>query len=64
VIWSKATCSDDAVHMRMMLQPLVPGMKHAEESNLRTEVSWVASDLLESFGAGAEEQAVQDALVL
>lgn len=50
--------------MRMMLQPLVPGMKHAEESNLRTEVSWVASDLLESFGAGAEEQAVQDALVL
>src|SRR5580704_7239248 len=38
VILSKATCSDDAVHMRMMLQPLVPGMEHAEEADLRTEV--------------------------
>jgi hypothetical protein len=64
VIWSQATCSDDAVHMRMMLQPLVPGMEHAEEADLRTEVPRVASDLLESFGAGAKEQAVQDALVL
>ena len=63
-IWSKATCGNDTVNMRMMLQPLVPGMKHAEEADLRTEVPRVASNLLESFGTGAEDQAIQDALVL
>jgi len=64
VIWSKATCSDNGVHMRMMLQALVPGMEHAEEADLRPEMSRVASDLLKSFGTGPKEQAVQDALVL
>ena len=64
MIRSEAASSDHAVNMRMMLQPLVPGMEHAEEADLRTEVPRVASDLLESFGTGAKQQAVQDALVL
>jgi hypothetical protein len=38
-------------------------MEHAEEADLCPEMPRVASDLLESFRAGAKEQAVQDALV-
>jgi hypothetical protein len=33
--------------MGMMLQPLVPGMEHAEEADLRAEVAgilWLVSD--------------------
>jgi hypothetical protein len=29
----------------MMLEPLVPGMEHAEEADLRAEVAGIASDL-------------------
>jgi hypothetical protein len=64
MVRSKAAGSDHAVDMWMVLQALVPGMEHAEETDLCAEVSWVTSDLLESFSAGAEEKAVQDALVL
>ena len=41
----ESACGDDAVDMRMMLQSLVPGMEHAEEADLRTEVPRIASDL-------------------
>ena len=36
---------EHAMDMGMMLQSLVPGMEHAEETDLRTEVAWIASDL-------------------
>jgi hypothetical protein len=39
-------------------------MKHAEEADLCAELSRITSDLLKSLSAGAEEKAVQDALVL
>jgi hypothetical protein len=64
MVRSEAAGGDHAVDMRMVLQPLVPRMEDAEEADLCAEVSWVTSDLLESFSAGAEEKAVQDALVL
>ena len=35
MIRCKAAGGDDAVHVRMMLQPLVPGVEHAEEADLR-----------------------------
>jgi hypothetical protein len=45
VVGSKAASSGNAVDMGMMLQPLVPGMEHAEEADLRAEVAGIASDL-------------------
>ena len=34
VAGSEAASGDRAVHMRMMLQSLIPGMEHAEEADL------------------------------
>ena len=48
----------------MMLQTLVPGVEHAEEADLSTEVPGIAGDLQESCGAGAKQQVVKDAFVL
>src|SRR5216683_1650037 len=39
-------------------------MEHAEEADLRAEVSGIASDLKQGGGTGLEEQAVDHALVL
>ena len=50
--------------MGMMLQSLVPGMEHAEESDLGSKVSWIASDLQQRGGAGAEQQSIDQPLVL
>ena len=64
VVGSKAASSGNAVDMGMMLQALVPGMEHAEEADLCTEVAGIASDLEQGRGAGLEEQVVDHALVL
>jgi hypothetical protein len=45
VVRRKAAGGDHAVDMGMMLQPLVPGMEHAEEADLSSKVAWIASDL-------------------
>jgi hypothetical protein len=41
-----------------------PGMEHAEEADLRAEVTRIASDLKQRCGAGLKEQVVDDTLVL
>ena len=64
VIGSEAAGGGYAVDMGMMLQPLVPGMEHAEEADLCAEVAGIASDLEQGRGAGLEEQVVDHALVL
>jgi len=48
----------------MMLQSLVPGMEHAEEADLGSKVTGIAGDLQQGFGAGAEQQVVDQSLVL
>ena len=64
VIGSEAARGSHAVDMGMMLQPLVPGVEHAEEADFRAEVAGIASDLQQACGTGLEEQVVDDALVL
>jgi glyoxylase-like metal-dependent hydrolase (beta-lactamase superfamily II) len=64
VLRSKATRRDHAVDMGMMLQSLVPGMQHAEEPDLGSEVPGIAGDLEQGSSAGVEEQAVNQPLVL
>ena len=43
---------------------LTPGVQHAEEADLGSEMSGIASDFEKGFRAGAEQQIVDDLLVL
>jgi len=64
VTWGEAARGDHAVHMRMMLQPLIPGMEHAEEADLGTEMARIGGDLHKSFGAGVKQQVADQLFVL
>src|ERR1700683_4127408 len=55
VIWSQTASGNYAVNMRMMLQSLVPGMEHAEEADLRAEMTRIAGDLQQSCGTGVKQ---------
>src|SRR6266498_2466902 len=55
VVRSKTAGSQYAMDMRMMLQPLVPGMEHAEEADLGSQVAWIAGDLQQSCSADAKQ---------
>ncbi len=55
VVWSESAGSKHTVNMRMMLQPLVPGMEHAEEADLCAKVAGIASDLKQSLSAGRKQ---------
>src|SRR5256885_15138951 len=52
------------MNMRMNFEFLAPGMQHAEEANLCAEVSRIASHFEKGFGTGAEQEIVEDLLVL
>src|ERR1700731_1301148 len=43
---------------------LAPGVQHAEEANLCAEMSRIASDFQKGVGTGAEQEIVEDLLVL
>jgi hypothetical protein len=50
--------------MGMKVEFLAPGMQHAEEANLCAEVSRIAGHFEKGFRTGAEQQTVEDLLVL
>src|SRR6202035_3464295 len=52
--------------MDMGMEPelLIPGVQHGEEANFRAEVSRIASDFEKCFRTGAEQQIVDDFLIL
>jgi hypothetical protein len=50
--------------MGMMLQPLIPGMEQAEEADLGSKVSRIASNLEQSGRTAAEQQAIDQPPVL
>jgi len=50
--------------VRMNFEFLAPGVQHAEETNVGAEVSGIASDFEKGLGAGAEQETVEDLLVL
>src|SRR5208282_5147651 len=64
VIGGESAGGNDTVDMRMKLEFLIPGVKHAEEADLGPEMGWIARYLLQGFGAGPEQQTVDDLLVL
>src|SRR5215470_14140458 len=53
-----------AMNMGMEAKPLVPGMQHAEETDLCTQVSRIASHLEKGFCTGTEQQVVEDLFIL
>ena len=52
------------MNVRMMLKILSPGVEHAEEADLRAEMLGIGGDLQQGRGAGAEQEIVDDLLVL
>ena len=48
----------------MVFEFLIPGVQHAEETDISTEVLGIAGDFKQGFGTGAEQQTVNDLLVL
>jgi len=64
VIAGESAGGNDTVDMGMELEFLVPGMKHAEEADVSTEMGGVARDFQQGFGAGPEQQTVDDFPVL
>ena len=63
-IESQAAGGNNVVDMGMMLEVLSPGVEHAEESDIRSHVLWVASQFEHRRGAGAIEQIIEQPLVL
>jgi hypothetical protein len=52
MIEGKTTSGDYAVDMRMMLQALIPGVKHTKKADVGTEMARIAGDLQQAFGFG------------
>ena len=50
--------------MRVLQKVLPPGMKNTEEANLRAEVLGVGGDFQQRVGTRAEQEIVQQFLVL
>jgi len=48
----------------MMLQALIPGMEHGEEADLGAQVTRIAGNLQQGFGAGVKQQAIDQPFVL
>src|SRR5271169_5799871 len=64
VIQRESTGGEHAMDMGMMLEPLIPGVQHAEETDLGAHVSGIARNFEQGCGASAEQQVVDDLLVL
>src|ERR1700726_1473582 len=64
VIAGESAGGNDTVDMGVKLEFLVPGMEHAEEADLGTEMGGIARDLQQGFGAGPEQQTIDEFSVL
>ncbi len=64
VIEGESAGGSDAMDVGMMFHFLTRGMEHAEEADLGAETFGIASDLDQRCSAGAEQQTVDDFLVL
>ena len=64
VIPRDATSGDDAVHVGVMLQLLIPGVEDAEESDLGAEMPGVRGNLINVSGARAKQQVIDHFFIL
>src|SRR6266542_6142069 len=52
------------MQVRMMLQGLSPGMKHAKEADPGAQALWVGGDLEQGLGSRPKQQVIDDSFVL
>src|SRR5262249_58830303 len=64
VIEREAAGGNDDMEMRMEPEFLIPGVQHAEETNLCTEVSRIASHFEKCFRADTKQEIVEDLFVV
>ena len=64
VVRSETAGGQHAVDMGMMLQSLVPGMEHAEEADLGSEVARIAGDLQQGCSTGVKQQVIDQPFIL
>ena len=50
--------------MRVQVEFLTPGVQHAEEANFCAKMLGIAGDFEKRFSAGAEQEIVDDLLIL
>ena len=60
----QTTSGDHAMHMRVVQQILAPRVEHTQKTDLRSEMFGVGGNLQQRGGAGAEQEIVDDPLVL
>ena len=64
MIGGEAAGRNHTMQMGMMLEFLTPGMEHAEEADFGAEMAGIARHFEQRFGTGAEQEIVDDLLVL
>ena len=64
MVGGESAGGDHTMDMRMMLQLLVPSVKDTEEADLGAQMPGMACDFEQGLGAGAEQQIVENLLVL
>ena len=62
VVRSKPSPGDDAVHMNMVIQFLVPGMEHLDDARLCPKV-FLSRQFQKGFGTAFMEQPVEKLLI-
>ena len=60
---SEPSPGDDAVHMDMVIQFLVPGMEYLDDPGPRPKVFWVVGQFQKGFSAAFMEQPVEKLLI-
>ena len=50
--------------MRVLIEPLAPGMQHAEKTDLCAQVFGVGRNLQHGLGTGSKQQGIDDLLVV
>ena len=63
-IGGESTGGHHAMHMRVKFEFLTPGVQHAEEADLCAEMFGIAGNFEQCFRTGAEQEIVDDLLVL
>jgi hypothetical protein len=64
VIGGETARRNHAVDMGVMLQVLSPGVEHAERADVCAEMLGSGRNFQEGRGAGLEERAIEEALIL
>ena len=63
MVASKPSSGDDAVHMDMVIQFLVPSVEHLDDPRLRPKILVVSRQFQKSFGTAFMEQPVKKLLI-